>query len=102
MSRDRVSPLVERFPQRGGAVLSIAPGRGRQPTSPSRDHEQIHQEVQTLPHLGRRSMHGLVAFFLAKVLACQRMGRHQPKNDPSGLAGTGMDVPADDTHVAPR
>ena len=49
MSRDGVSQLVERFHQRGVAVLSIAPGRGRQPTYTSQDHEQILQEVQRCP-----------------------------------------------------
>lgn len=49
MSQDGVSPLVERFPQRGLGALSIAPGRGRKPTVPGHDHEQILQEVQHRP-----------------------------------------------------
>ena len=49
MSYDGVSQLVERFHQRGVEGLSIAPGRGRQPTYTSQDHEQILQEIQRCP-----------------------------------------------------
>ncbi len=49
MSGDGVSPLVERFHQRGVQALSIAPGRGRKPTYTRQDHEQILQEIQRRP-----------------------------------------------------
>ena len=51
MSRDGVSDLVERFHQRGMQALSIAPGRGRDPTYTAQDHEQILQEMQRRPTL---------------------------------------------------
>jgi transposase len=51
MSHQGVSQLVERFDQRGLAVLSIAPGRGRKPTYTNQDRERILQEVQRRPTL---------------------------------------------------
>ena len=47
-------------------------------------------------------MHCLVTSPFAKVLACQRICSYLPKNDPSGLAGTWMEVPTDNTHLAPH
>src|SRR5690348_8795661 len=44
-----VSKLVERFNQRGLAVLSIAGGRGRKATYTSQQHELILAEVQREP-----------------------------------------------------
>jgi transposase len=49
MSGDGVSDLVERFHRRGVQALSIAPGRGRKPTSTDQDHEQILQQIQRRP-----------------------------------------------------
>lgn len=49
MSQDGISQLVERFHQRGVEALSIAPGRGRKPTSTSQDHELILREIQRHP-----------------------------------------------------
>ena len=100
MSRDGVSQLVERFHQRGVEVLSIAPGRGRKPTYTSQDHKQILQEVQRCPTWDVDQCTVWSLSFFAKVLACQRIFRHLPENDPSGLAGTWMEVPADNTHLA--
>lgn len=51
MSREGVSQLIKRFHQRGSEVLVIAPGRGRKPTYPSQDHEQILQEIRRCPTL---------------------------------------------------
>lgn len=49
LSREGVSQLVERFHQRGLAVLLIAPGRGRKPTYLVADRQRIIQEVQRAP-----------------------------------------------------
>jgi transposase len=49
MSRQAVTQLVERFNQRGLAVLLLAPGRGRKPTYTPQDRERILQEVQRTP-----------------------------------------------------
>ena len=47
-------------------------------------------------------MHCLVTSPFAKVLACQRIFSYLPKDDPFGLAGTWMEVPTDNTHLAPH
>jgi transposase len=49
LSREGVSQLVERFNQRGLAVLMIAPGRGRKPTYKTKERALIIQEVQRQP-----------------------------------------------------
>jgi transposase len=49
LSRDGVSQLVERFNQRGLAVLVIAPGRGRKPTYDAEARTLVVQEVQRQP-----------------------------------------------------
>lgn len=48
-SHEGVSQLVERFNQRGLAVLVIASGRGRKPTYEAKVREQVVQEVQRQP-----------------------------------------------------
>jgi CRP-like cAMP-binding protein len=45
LSREGISQLVERFNQRGLAVL-IAPGRGRKPIYEAQAREGVMQEVQ--------------------------------------------------------
>jgi transposase len=50
MSREGVSQLVERFNQRGLAVLLIAAGRGRKAIYTCGHHERILQEVQCSPN----------------------------------------------------
>jgi len=49
LSREGVSQLVERFNQRGLAVLVIARGRGRKPTYHSEERAQVLQEVRRQP-----------------------------------------------------
>jgi transposase len=49
ISREGVSQLVERFNERGLAVLEIAPGRGRKLTYHSEERERVLQEVQREP-----------------------------------------------------
>jgi transposase len=49
LSREGGSQLVERFNQQGLAVLMIAPGRGRKPTSDAEVRAQVVQEVQRQP-----------------------------------------------------
>lgn len=49
LSREGVSQVVERFNQRGLAVLVIAGGRGRKPTYDGGVRERIVQEVQRQP-----------------------------------------------------
>jgi transposase len=49
LSREGVSQLVERFNQRGLAVLVIAPGRGRKPTYHTEERARVLQEVQRQP-----------------------------------------------------
>jgi transposase len=49
LSREGVSQLVERFNQRGLAVLVIAPGRGRKPTYDAEARTRVVQEVQRQP-----------------------------------------------------
>jgi transposase len=49
LSRDGVSQLVERFNQRGLAVLEIAAGRGRKLTYYSEERARVLQEVQRPP-----------------------------------------------------
>jgi transposase len=49
LSREGVSQLVERFNQRGLAVLMIAPGRGRKPTYHAEERARVLQEVQRYP-----------------------------------------------------
>jgi len=49
LSHEGVSQLVERFNQRGLAVLVIARGRGRKPTYESQARERVVQEVQRQP-----------------------------------------------------
>lgn len=49
LSREGVSQLVERFNQRGLAVLVIAQGRGRKPTYDLQARERVVQEVQRQP-----------------------------------------------------
>lgn len=46
MSRPAATQLVERFNQRGLAVLLLATGRGRKPTYTPADRERIVQEVR--------------------------------------------------------
>jgi transposase len=49
LSREGVSQLVERFNQRGLAVLMIAPGRGCKPKYGAEERAQIVQEVRRQP-----------------------------------------------------
>ena len=49
LSREGVSQLVERFNQRGLAVLVIAPGRGRKPTYDAEVRARVVQEVRRPP-----------------------------------------------------
>jgi transposase len=49
LSRESVSQLVERFNQRGMAVLVIAPGRGRKPTYGAEERARVVQEVRRQP-----------------------------------------------------
>src|SRR5215470_3347431 len=49
LSRECVSQLVERFNQRGLAVLMIASGRDRKPTYGAEARAQVVQEVQRQP-----------------------------------------------------
>lgn len=49
LSREGVSQLVERFNQRGLAVLVIASGRGRKPTYGAQERARVVQEVQRHP-----------------------------------------------------
>jgi transposase len=49
LSREGVSQLVERFNQRGVAVLVIAPGRGRKPTYNGEVRARVVQEVRRSP-----------------------------------------------------
>jgi transposase len=49
LSHEGVSQLVERFNQRGLAVLMIASGRGRKPTYHPEERAHVLQEVQRLP-----------------------------------------------------
>jgi transposase len=49
LSREAVSQLIERFNQRGLAVLIIAPGRGRKPTYETEARGRVVQEVQRKP-----------------------------------------------------
>ena len=49
LSREGVSQLVERFNERGLAVLVIAPGRGRKPTYDGEVRARVVQEVQRQP-----------------------------------------------------
>lgn len=49
LSREGVSQLVERFNQRGLAVLVIAPGRGRKPTYGAEARAHVVQEVRRQP-----------------------------------------------------
>jgi transposase len=49
LSREGVSHMVERFNQRGLAVLMIARGRGRKPTYDLSARERVVQEVQRQP-----------------------------------------------------
>jgi transposase len=49
LSREGVSQLVERFNERGLAVLVIAPGRGRKPTYDAEVRARVVQEVQRQP-----------------------------------------------------
>jgi len=49
LSREGVSQLVERFNQRGLAVLVIASGRGRKPTYEAEQRARVVQEVQRPP-----------------------------------------------------
>jgi transposase len=49
MSRQAATQLVERFNQRGLAVLLLAAGRGREPTYTPADRERILQEVRREP-----------------------------------------------------
>lgn len=49
LSREGVSQLVERFNQRGLAVLLIAPRRGRKPTYDAEVRARVVQEVQRQP-----------------------------------------------------
>ncbi len=49
LSREGVSQLVERFNQRGMAVLVIAPGRGRKPTYGAEERARVVQEVRRQP-----------------------------------------------------
>jgi transposase len=49
MSRHAATHLVERFTQRGLAVLLLATGRGRKPTETPADRERILQDVRRAP-----------------------------------------------------
>jgi transposase len=49
LSREGVSQLVERFNQRGLAVLVIAAGRGRKPTYKAEQRARVVQEAQRPP-----------------------------------------------------
>jgi transposase len=49
LSREGVSQLVERFNQRGLAVLVIAPGRGRKPIYDAEVRARVLQEVRRQP-----------------------------------------------------
>ncbi len=49
LSREGVSQLVERFNQRGLAVLVIAPGRGRKPTYDAEVRARVVQDVKLQP-----------------------------------------------------
>ncbi len=49
LSREGVSQLVERFNQRGVAVLVIASGRGRKPTYRTQERARVVQEVRRQP-----------------------------------------------------
>ncbi len=49
LSREGVSQLVERFNQRGLAVLVIASGRGRKPTYRAEERARVVQEVRRQP-----------------------------------------------------
>ena len=49
-SADSVSQLVERFNQQGLAALSIAAGRGRQPTYTSSQRQQILERLRSSPN----------------------------------------------------
>jgi transposase len=49
LSREAVAQLVERFNQRGLAVLEIAPGRGRKPTYTSEQRGRVLVEVERSP-----------------------------------------------------
>jgi transposase len=49
LSREGVSQLVERFNQRGLAVLVIAPGRGRKPLYDAEVRARVVQEVRRQP-----------------------------------------------------
>jgi transposase len=49
LSREGVSQLVERFNQRGLAVLVIASGRGRKPTYGAEERARVVQEVRRQP-----------------------------------------------------
>jgi transposase len=49
LSREGVSQVVERFNQRGLAVLMIAPGRGRKPIYGVQARAQVVQEVRRPP-----------------------------------------------------
>jgi transposase len=49
MSRQAATQLVERFNQRGLAVLLLAAGRGRKPIYTPADRERILQEVRRTP-----------------------------------------------------
>lgn len=49
LCRESVSQLVERFNQRGLAVLMIAPGRGRKPTYGAEARARVVQEVRRQP-----------------------------------------------------
>jgi transposase len=49
LSREGVSQLVERFNQRGLAVLVITPGRGRKPTYGVQERTRVVQEARRQP-----------------------------------------------------
>src|SRR2546428_10378878 len=49
LSREGVSQLVERFNQRGLAVLVIATGRGRKPIYQAEQRARVVQELQRQP-----------------------------------------------------
>jgi transposase len=49
LSREGVSQLVERFNQRGLAILLIAAGRGRKPTYDAQMRARVMREVQRQP-----------------------------------------------------
>ena len=102
MSRDGVSQLVERFHQRGVEALLDCSRSWPQADLYQSGSPTDSPRNTASPHLGRRSMYCLVTSPFAKVLACQRIFRYLPKNDPSSLAGAWMEVPADNTHLAPH